>query len=106
MTRKSILLPLSLLGIISLTGCVEWSKPGASPLERDRDFAACRAISYDRFPENPQGPVYTSSEKECKWRNGRERCEYESSSYQLDANASGRDAAVEDCMYRRGYSLE
>jgi len=106
MARKSILFSLSLIGILSLTACVEWVKPGASPFERDRDFAACRAISYDRFPENPQGAIYTSGEKECKWRNGKERCEYGSSSYQLDSNASGRDAAIDDCMYRRGYSLE
>lgn len=106
MTRKSILWSLSLVGMLTLTACTEWVKSGVSPLERDRDFAACKAIGYDRFPENHQGTVYTSGEKKCKWKDGKEKCEYESSSFQLDANQAGRGAAIEDCMYRRGYSKE
>lgn len=108
---------LPVLGMLALTSCAtEWVQPGVSPATRDRELASCKANGYRAIPPDTVVTVheglYVRGEKKCKKRDGHKVCTREDDTWvppsttKTDRNEDARDAMIDNCMYRSGYSKE
>jgi hypothetical protein len=113
---------ITLVLVLSMAvgGCTEWVQSGRSTLERDRDLADCKRMSYQSHPSQAvlvSNPGYWSTTQICDddddngksdKRKRKNKCSFRqdytpSSDSIVDPSSSARDVWVEACMYRRGY---
>jgi hypothetical protein len=108
--------PLALFSLtILLTGCVTWSKTGATQQDFDVDKAACESQAYSVAPSAVTGvrvgsgynqPTYTN----CTGYENTVNCTTTGGGYipppviYIDQNVNARNSAFANCMYKNGWS--
>ncbi|MEB6157872.1 hypothetical protein MXF23_24040 [Klebsiella quasipneumoniae] len=105
--RSLIILPLLLI-----TACTQWEKPGVADSTRKAEYAECRSHGFDRFPPDVVRDVefsyenkYIPCEKNKKDCTSGYRYDKKPSikTVQTDRNESARNAAIDACMYAKGW---
>ena len=112
---KASLVILSIGALVSVAGCATWTKPGASPVDRDAALASCRATAFQKLPPLMQTVQIAPAQvvppqMNCSADNGQHSCTMTAGSYvppvydNQDQNEAGRASIVADCMYRDGWT--
>jgi len=105
------------LTVLSLAGCMTWTKPGATDQDRHAAIARCQAMAYQRLPPVMQtvqiAPAeVTPAQMHCSERRHGQSCTMTGGTYippdyiNQDVNQPGRDSIVKDCMYQQGWILK
>ncbi|AKA37388.1 hypothetical protein NE897_01475 [Yersinia ruckeri] len=104
--------PLFFFLALSLSGCTQWEKNGATPLERKRDLSECNARGYEvHRPDIVTDVEFSYQNKYRVCEKGKGGCdkgyrydkEPEFKTVHKDRNASARFALIDACMYRKGW---
>lgn len=115
--RASVPMLAAVFTSLSLAGCAQWVRPGATVVQRDAAVARCQAIAYRQAPERDitvktSSGGWTEGDKHCEKIDGKRSCYRDDAYYKQptygtkDVNASARDSFVNQCMYSAGWHLE
>ncbi|MGG2140073.1 hypothetical protein [Symbiopectobacterium sp. RP] len=96
------------IAMLSMSGCTKWERRGATEFEHNSEYAACKALGYERFPPD----LVTNFEFDFKDQyvpcDDKKKCSpYRKipsfRTVEKDRNKSARDSVIESCMYEKGW---
>lgn len=102
--------PMASISLSFLGACATmWEKPGATVAEFEQDKGYCISEGYSRIPANMVQASYgnTTQNTNCYRYGYHVNCQTTQNNptpITYDANGAARNAAIEGCLYGRGWS--